>query len=275
MKMKKTQTLAFLLLVALMASIFGASSSAIGSQWKQGYNYIDNTIEKNLNSREIADFEKYKLDLEALSSLSAQKTTSVTDLILSFCSKVSTTLYESDFSDLTNNIYQSDVLYDYLFDCEEITEISKSTFTRMGNMPVTEKEEDFPVDISYLTRSGIEVILAYGPGGLLNMAVYFGDTDTVVLISDEENKRIENFRYGTYTVITEEFERVFQEASKSGNYDALYEFDGVLIFENEDGSVDVDSDDSVLVPLYPPDYVESSVLVDPPNKICYGSQSRS
>ena len=102
--------------------------------------------------------------------------------LLPYCTLESTRTFDNGGTPLESASYSSQVLPDWLPDCQALEELLLSS----GSLYV-----------SYQTAGGLEVSLTYGPEGLASQLVYDGNTDTLYQFQGENRIKTLRFRNGT------------------------------------------------------------------------------
>ena len=209
LKTNLRRTLAFLLVVALLQTVFPIVLATPGSESdyyeKDGYLYFDKSREREATARELQNNEKYVLQVPG--STDATKISATQ--ILQLC--------EKEYTDENGyDIYKAEQLKEYLYDCDVITEVS------------------YNGEILYVQyKSGAnEVTLAYNMAGLTELAVYNSESDAYFYSSTVETRVISDFRNGSYFQISDELLEEIDTLCEEGNWNALEDYDCVEMIDD-------------------------------------------
>lgn len=202
--------LAFVICFCMTTNSF--ASGAI-QHLDNGVNYIDITETKSLTSAEISKYNQYNIT----TPYSMHQEPSVSDIL-----NMSRLIDTKNLCDLSVNIYSSSLLPTYLYACSDVIEIL---------------EVEGSVYITYRTVDNETVYLTFTNEGLVEQIVYDSLNDTVYMLSDEENTKIVNFRYGSYEIISDELLDTIQECIISKNYSEIQNNPSLSIDVNELGQV--------------------------------------
>ena len=207
LKHRLKKVLAFLLTVALLQAAFpiafAAQDNETGYYEKDGYLYFDKTKERDATASELQENEKYVLQLPG----NANAREIGCQQLLALCEKEDSIV----IGGIRYDIYRADRLKEYLYECDEIIEVS---YDGIG------------LSIEY--NSGTKrVSLGYTESGLSELAVYSFEDDSHFYTSDLGTKVTENFRYGSYCQISDALLSEIDALCEEGNWDALKEYDCV------------------------------------------------
>ena len=139
------------------------------------YAMFNRSTKREPTAAEIAAHEAYAVDWSAVSGWEAGMTEK--EFLLNLCSY----LEEKEIGNNIHKVYTSDVLPDYLYRCQELSEIAMLNET---------------LYLTYYAEDEDMVILAYSDEGLTEMAVYDKQTDTLYHEIDGEKMVWSKFRTG-------------------------------------------------------------------------------
>lgn len=139
------------------------------------YAMFNRSTKREPTAAEIAAHEAYAVDWSAVSGWEAGMTEK--EFLLNLCSY----LEEKEIGNNIHKVYTSDVLSDYLYRCQELSEIAMLNET---------------LYLTYYAEDEDMVILAYSDEGLTEMAVYDKQTDTLYHEIDGEKMVWSKFRTG-------------------------------------------------------------------------------
>lgn len=227
--------LCIILIFMLSPAVFSAEPTQSTSS---AYTVQSSTVTTQANASQNSFFSVYDVDLDSIMTVCDSITTSTKDLILSVCSLSSTEVVGTH----TIQLYTSDTLADYLFNCAKITEISVLNHNHLY--------------INYKSTDDMEIILCYGDDGLVNKAVYNTASDTQYYLSEDGAIVSENFIAGSHYEMTEEVETQIDTLIETNQINDLSNIEGIDVSTYADGSISI-----------APQAVSSSVLAD------FGSES--
>ena len=139
------------------------------------YAMFNRSTKREPTAAEIAAHEAYAVDWSAVPGWEAGMTEK--EFLLNLCSY----LEEKEIGNNIHKVYTSDVLSDYLYRCQELSEIAMLNET---------------LYLTYYAEDEDMVILAYSDEGLTEMAVYDKQTDTLYHEIDGEKMVWSKFRTG-------------------------------------------------------------------------------
>ena len=180
-----------------------------------GVDYIDITETYSLTSAEVSKYSQYNVTIPH----SIPRGLSVSDIL-----SESTLIDTKDLCGFNVKIYTSSLLPMYLYECSDVIEIL---------------EVEGSVYITYQTIDSETVYLTFTNEGLVCQIVYDPFNDTAYILSDEENTKIVNFRYGCYEMISDELLGTIQECIISKDYSEIQ--------NNPCLSIDVNELDQVII----------------------------
>ena len=186
-----------------------------------GVKYVDNLNVVLLEEKDAYVYDKFNLLESELLMKTDVKSISIAESILN----ISVMQSEEEINGTYAANYSSEELESYLPECEEIKTISKiNSF----------------VYVTYTTKTGEEVTLAYSQDGLDHKGIYTQEDDTYIYLSKDSAIRYENFRHGTYYEVTNKLQKEIQRALSRGDIDALYNNDAVIVIEDENGGIAIE-----------------------------------
>lgn len=202
------------MLVGVMS--FSFCSTAFAAEQVSNSMFYTKDVETSaieLSKAEMAEYNIYNLSLPSDLKTKGVSDEEITkDSILRYCTEVS--IDNIDGYEITT--YESDVLANYLYNCESIIDIAEMN----GSLYVT-----------YLTSDNENVVLNYNEEGLLDKCVYENETGKSIYISDEE-ALVDN---AVLYEMSDELQDFINEQIDKGEIDQLYEIDNLHISE-EDGA---------------------------------------
>lgn len=213
---KKIMSLFLALSLCLSLAVPAFAADAI-HHVDSGVDYVDITETSSLTSDEISKYSQYTANPPQNLSVDIPQGLSANDIL-----SMSILIDTKDHSDVSMNLYTSSLLPTYLYACSDITEIL---------------ETERSVYITYQTFDSETVYLTFADEGLVEQIVYDPLNDTAYMLSDEENTKIVNFRYGSSEIISDGLLDSIRECIVSSDYSEIQNNSYLSVDINELGQV--------------------------------------
>ncbi len=220
-----------LLCIALVLSICGTAIAAEPNTASNAIRIVDRTSTIVFHHQDTSAYNTYKVQLPAEDS-SEEKSSSLStinarDFVLSLCTLAE---YEQ-IGDIDTYSYNSDTLKEYIYNCAEITSISKMNDS---------------LYIGYTTTGEEEVILRYDAEGFDHVTIYNPEYDRATIVQADRITRYEHFREGKHFEMSDELLSKIDTCLQEDDFDALLAIKEIKVTTDSTGAIWIEPSPSVM-----------------------------